>query len=53
MGALKKGTNMHRPEQTPLLEQQGSLSTTVQFSFFSSFKALKLKPSLVAKRKLK
>lgn len=45
---------MHRQEQTPLLERQGSLSTTVQsISFFSSFKALKRKPLLVTKRKQK
>jgi hypothetical protein len=47
---------MHRQEQTPLSERQGSVSITVQpqvHSFFSFFKALKQKPSLVAKRKLK
>lgn len=45
---------MHRQEQTPLFEHQGSLGTSVQsLSFFSSFKALKRKPSLVTKRKQK
>ena len=45
---------MHRQKQTPLLEHQGSLSTTPQsLSFFSSFKALKQKLFLVTKRKQK
>jgi integral membrane sensor domain MASE1 len=52
--AVLEGTSMHRQKQTPVLEHQGSLSTTLQsLSFFSSFKALKRKPSLVTKRKQK